>query len=545
MVGYVEARTGNKSSLEELFQIQYENIVDLLQEMKICKQDFIDVQQLINECLVAEDDSDEEEHQNFDSVFVSDKLDEDDLPQHNFEMLMTICGENEESDEKPKIKVDKMEKSPNAISSKIAGQKKKITINNMDIESDDSVGEADEDYDPAKLDSDSDREKYKSKKPRRVRRGKIRSEVELKCKQCRFKTLFTDTYEYHMYCHVKRDSNKTFKCDFKDCGIVLNTRLELKKHKHEEHAKFICDICGACLKHKYNLEIHLKRHTGVGEYQCSYCAASYYTQSELKIHMSGSHLNQEDYKCSECGLSFKNRRSLTRHKKFHSNVRNFVCDMCSMTFKTSTHLNRHQNNVHRAIKFNCELCDISYGRKDKLRMHMEVAHGIQTYFNCEICLKTFPTGSKLEEHKYLHDHPRDMECGICLTVCLSKEDFDNHLCITYRENYVCCDRDFRYHLHYNKHMFLVHGVKVNARVKPVANVLTGCARAARVWNKHKYYVLILYFKKYFQKYIPRCPKCEKAFPSRRLKDEHVQICGTEATFTPAMQSPENSIIPKF
>ena len=87
---------------------------------------------------------------------------------------------------------------------------------------------------------------------------------------------------------------------------------------------------------------------------------------------------------------------------------------------------------------------------------------------------------KLAEHKSFHENPKDLECGVCLVAFSSQDQFDDHLCITYRDDYICCDRDFKYHVYYNKHMFLAHGLKVNARVKPKENVLTGCARAQRV-----------------------------------------------------------------
>lgn len=49
-----------------------------------------------------------------------------------------------------------------------------------------------------------------------------------------------------------------------------------------------------------------------------------------------------------------------------------------------------------------------------------------------------------------------------------------------RDDYVCCERDFKYHFYYNKHMFLVHGLKTNVRVKPTQGLLLGQVRAMRV-----------------------------------------------------------------
>lgn len=53
----------------------------------------------------------------------------------------------------------------------------------------------------------------------------------------------------------------------------------------------------------------------------------------------------------------------------------------------------------------------------------------------------------------------------------------------YRDNYICCNRDFKYHFYYNKHMFLAHGLKTNVRVKPEQGLLLGQIRALRVCNR--------------------------------------------------------------
>lgn len=97
---------------------------------------------------------------------------------------------------------------------------------------------------------------------------------------------------------------------------------------------------------------------------------------------------------------------------------------------------------------------MTYGRRDKLRMHIERVHDvcielflhvafqpmgitlirlqIQTYFVCDICCTSFESDDKLQEHKVRHENAQDLECGICLSVYSTPEDFNEHLCITYQ-----------------------------------------------------------------------------------------------------------------
>ncbi|XP_058835292.1 zinc finger protein 600-like [Topomyia yanbarensis] len=327
----------------------------------------------------------------------------------------------------------------------------------------------------------------------------------LQCRYCTYRTTSKNMFQNHVDRHEKPDDDNPWKCSFAKCNAVYPTKEDLLKHKKEIHSKYVCDICGMVLKHKYTLEVHLRRHTGESKYPCQYCSTSYFTSNELKLHMTVVHLSVTDFHCNVCGLAFKSKKSLALHEKTHSGLRGFKCDECTMSFKTSAHLRRHHNTVHRAIKFCCTMCPTSYGRKDKLRMHIEKAHNIQTYFPCDICMKSFTSAEDLSEHEQHHRHPRDLECAICLVAFTSRKEFDDHLCITYRSDYICCNRDFKYHLHYNRHMFLVHGLKTNVRVKPAADQLLGAARAAR-------------------KQVERCTNCEQIFATRKMKKEHMAVC---------------------
>ncbi|XP_055531283.1 zinc finger protein draculin-like [Wyeomyia smithii] len=330
----------------------------------------------------------------------------------------------------------------------------------------------------------------------------------LQCNYCAYRTTSKDMFQNHIERHEHPDDENPWKCSYSKCSEAYPTKEDLLRHKKEIHSKYVCDICGTILKHKYTLEVHLRRHAGDSKYPCQYCSTSYFTANELKLHLSVMHLAVADAQCSTCGLAFKNKKSLRLHEKAHSNQRSFPCDECSMAFKTSAHQRRHHNTVHRVIKFHCTLCRASYGRKDKLRMHMEKAHKIQTYFPCHICLKSFSAADDLEEHMMHHRNPKHLECGTCLAAFTEQVEFNDHLCITYRDDYVCCDRDFKFHLQYNKHMFLAHGLRTNVRVKLASNQLLGATRASR-------------------KAIERCTRCGQSFPTRKQKKEHTASCNMD------------------
>uniref|UniRef100_A0A182MTX9 C2H2-type domain-containing protein n=1 Tax=Anopheles culicifacies TaxID=139723 RepID=A0A182MTX9_9DIPT len=292
----------------------------------------------------------------------------------------------------------------------------------------------------------------------------------------------------------------------KRCNHAFDTKRELMQHKRSTHRDHMCDTCGLAFDTKFVLENHRKRHETLRQYKCEYCPLEYYTKAEKLLHVRRLHLNAFEVSCPECALMFRTKQTLAQHMKTHTNQRTHTCNTCGFSFKSHTHLNRHTKELHQGVQFQCEHCDTTYRRKDKLRMHVEKMHNIQTYFVCDICLQSYDTHDKLQEHKAHHQNPNDLQCGVCLGAYVTNEEFSNHLCITYRENYICCNRDFKYHYFYNKHMFLVHGEQTNVRVKPLDGVLLGQYRAKR-------------------KQAERCPKCEQEFGTRQQKKNHMKTCG--------------------
>ncbi|XP_065082100.1 zinc finger protein 62-like [Ochlerotatus camptorhynchus] len=340
---------------------------------------------------------------------------------------------------------------------------------------------------------------------RRSPASKVKYEKPLSCDKCRFSTYYKDTFEYHKQKHVEQETQTEWKCGINDCEEQFDWKDLLVRHKREVHQCCVCDICGVVLKNKYSLDVHVRRHKGETRFTCKYCPSTFYTAQEHKLHLGLVHVTSERVKCGICGLEFKNATCLKRHLKSHSEIRSYQCPFCEKAFKTTMHLHRHKETIHLKVRFNCDYCDTSYGRKDKLRMHIERVHNIQTYFLCDICLKSFSTEDQRQEHMGHHANPKPLECAICLVAFLTQDEFDKHLCISYRKDYVCCERDFKFHSFYNKHTFLVHGLRTNARVKPAVNKLIANVRAERKQEE-------------------RCAKCERTFTTRKQKNAHRKVC---------------------
>uniref|UniRef100_A0A182J6E5 Uncharacterized protein n=1 Tax=Anopheles atroparvus TaxID=41427 RepID=A0A182J6E5_ANOAO len=78
---------------------------------------------------------------------------------------------------------------------------------------------------------------------------------------------------------------------------------------------------------------------------------------------------------------------------------------------------------------------------------------IQCYFYCNTCLEVFPTPERLTTHTARHKSPKPKECGQCLKSFPNKDYHRTHICISYRDDYVCCEKEWAGHVFYNQHDF--------------------------------------------------------------------------------------------
>ena len=93
-------------------------------------------------------------------------------------------------------------------------------------------------------------------------------------------------------------------------------------------------------------------------------------KSEIKDFIS--QVKSSGEKCTECGLTLKNKNNLQSHMKMvHVASRPFPCTECTSTFKSKIHLASHAA-VHSDDKpFSCHLCDKTFKLVQSKTSHMK------------------------------------------------------------------------------------------------------------------------------------------------------------------------------
>ncbi|XP_062542156.1 zinc finger protein 62 homolog [Armigeres subalbatus] len=397
--------------------------------------------------------------------------------------------------------------------------KKSLKISKIKIKSDDSSS----DNEPLitkrrKISKTKSSPKASNNGPKKVGRPRIHPEGRhlqepWSCDKCKFKTKYRVAVNRHKEVHERRE-NRTYPCS--SCDLVFKTNEEMRTHglSHLEN-RIVCEVCGASLKSGYALKIHMERHENKRKYSCDYCDYASFTKLTLRAHIK-THTAENKESCTLCGATFKKSGHLKRHMEGHNNERKHACEQCEARFNTRNALRNHYQRVHLGIRHNCDYCDKNFDQRIILRDHIERVHQIQCQFVCDICVITLDSQERLDAHKHRHDNPKPRECSVCLTIHPSPEALANHLCITYQDDYMCCNIDLRNHSKYNRHMLMKHGLKTNVRVKPIPGVLLGNLRGTR-------------------KRLELCRKCDIAFPTKALKVQHMIECNRSTAPVPAPQ----------
>ncbi len=77
---------------------------------------------------------------------------------------------------------------------------------------------------------------------------------------------------------------------------------------------------------------------------------------------------QRPFSCSQCGNTFKHKRSLMKHMRIHSGETPFSCCQCGNTFTSNENLKNHML-IHAGIKpFTCSQCGKSFTQKRQLNL---------------------------------------------------------------------------------------------------------------------------------------------------------------------------------
>ncbi|CAJ1071577.1 ras-responsive element-binding protein 1 [Xyrichtys novacula] len=108
--------------------------------------------------------------------------------------------------------------------------------------------------------------------------------------------------------------------------------------------------------------------------------------------------SRDGYMCSICKKTFKRRKILRRHERFHTGEKPYSCSSCSKTFALRKSLRRHLRFHTGERPHTCTQCNKSFRLRDNLKAHLRFHTG-EKPFNCTACGKMFRIMKNLEKHQ--------------------------------------------------------------------------------------------------------------------------------------------------
>ncbi|XP_066143934.1 testis-specific zinc finger protein topi [Euwallacea fornicatus] len=267
-------------------------------------------------------------------------------------------------------------------------------------------------------------------------------------------------------------ASQMIKIESQDCGIVTLSSDDCKKIPLPEDLskKKITPLLPKKRKEKPIRTRNKKPCTLTDEgfhYQCERCIKVFNCISSLENHRSTEHV--ATFCCEECGETLGSAKALLIHCREHKSLKPYVCDTCGRSYSQTSHLWQHMR-FHQGIKpFACphQGCEARYTIRPDLKDHIRKVHTRERPFKCNVCSKSFLTGSVFYQHRLIHTNDRRYGCEVCKKRFFRADALNNHKRIhTDERPYPClvCGREFRQKGDRNKHLRTQHRDQSNINI---------------------------------------------------------------------------------
>lgn len=131
-------------------------------------------------------------------------------------------------------------------------------------------------------------------------------------------------------------------CCFTPCG---NGVWRLQKVVTHSRDGYVCSVCEKTFKRRKILRRHERFHTGEKPYSCSVCLKTFALRKSLRRHMR-FHTGERPHTCTHCSKSFRLRDNLKAHLRFHTGEKPFRCTACGKMFRILRNLEKHQCGIY-------------------------------------------------------------------------------------------------------------------------------------------------------------------------------------------------------
>ncbi|KAG0720669.1 Zinc finger protein 805 [Chionoecetes opilio] len=103
---------------------------------------------------------------------------------------------------------------------------------------------------------------------------------------------------------------------------------------------------------------------------CWICGLDMQKSLQFEEHMVDQHSVDKPYRCDDCGVTFKRKAHLDRHRRIHLPTRPYQCAVCGKGFTRNEHVRRHSFTHSGEKPYHCPTCNKTFSRREHLTKHL-------------------------------------------------------------------------------------------------------------------------------------------------------------------------------
>ncbi|KAH8257105.1 hypothetical protein KR038_003601 [Drosophila bunnanda] len=239
---------------------------------------------------------------------------------------------------------------------------------------------------------------------------------------------------------------------------------ETKPRAVEKDLSLLCTECGlTCKSHKL-LTRHIARHKENEDPQrphlCDTCGRGFRTKAQLTIH-TRRHTGERPFKCTICPKAYTHGPTLRMHMLIHDETKAHKCLDCEKSFYSISSLRAHQRWHSGDRPYQCPDCPQTFAKNSGLKLHQRLHTGERPY-KCHLCDQGFVQNHHLVTHLRVHNKDRQFKCPDCDKSFFEKSNMKKHQ-RTHSDvkPFQCeeCGRGFSHNHHLKNHLRVHTGEK--------------------------------------------------------------------------------------
>ena len=172
--------------------------------------------------------------------------------------------------------------------------------------------------------------------------------------------------KFNLYRHIRSHNQKLFKCS--KCTQYFVSAEDFKEHNELKHSlAVVCHQCGKTMASSSNLKRHAKLCVAGEKVHCDFCP-KVFTSREGMLEHRNLHLGATPYSCKHCQRNYSRYDSCKRHEK-NCQSGGVLCRYCGCTFSCKTSMVDHIAAVHENQRFKCDACGVTFKYRSSLHKH--------------------------------------------------------------------------------------------------------------------------------------------------------------------------------